>query len=221
LLHDGVDAITEVPPDRWDIASYYDPNPDAPGKMYSRHGGFVQQLQEFDPHFFGISPREALSLDPQQRLLLEVSWEALEHANLVPERLSGSQTGVFVGICSHDYAQILGDRELEIDAYLGTGNAHSVAAGRLSYLLGLRGPSLAIDTACSSSLVTVHLACQSLRQGECNIALAGGVNRILTPKMSINFSKARMLAPDGRCKTFDATADGYVRAEGCGILSWL
>jgi malonyl CoA-acyl carrier protein transacylase len=219
LLIQGMDAITEVPPDRWDIDAFYDPDPHAPGKMSTRYGGFVRQLYEFDPHFFGLSPREAVTLDPQQRLLLEVSWEALEQAGLSPDRLAGSQTGVFVGICSSDYSQILLDRGVEaIDAYMGTGNTHSVAAGRLSYLLGLQGPSLSVDTACSSSLVTVHLACQSLRNGECDLALVGGVNRILTPEATINFSKAQMLAADGRCKTFDADANGYVRAEGCGMV---
>ena len=219
LLRDGVDAITEVPSERWDIDAYYDSNPDAPGKMYTRYGGFVNRLHEFDPQFFGLSPREAVSLDPQQRLLLEVSWEALEHSGLSPDQLVGSKTGVFIGICSNDYSQLLLSGELtDIDAYMGTGNSHSVAAGRLSYILGLQGPSLAVDTACSSSLVTVHLACQSLRNGESDLALAGGVNRILSPEVTINFSKARMLAADGRCKTFDAAADGYVRGEGCGVI---
>ena len=219
LLRDGVDAITEISSDRWDIDAYYDPDPDAPGKMYSRHAGLVDRLPEFDPQFFGISPREAVSLDPQQRLLLEVTWEALENAGLVPERLSGSQTGVFIGITSFDYLQGLLTREAtEIDAYLGTGNGHSVASGRLSYLLGLTGPSLSVDTACSSSLVAVHLACSSLRNQECDLALAGGVNCLLAPEVSINYSKARMLSPDGRCKTFDASADGFVRAEGCGVI---
>ncbi|TBR56984.1 hypothetical protein B4U84_26490 [Westiellopsis prolifica IICB1] len=220
LLHNGVDAITEVPKDRWDIDAYYDPDPDTPGKMYTRYGGFInQQLHELDSHFFGISPREAMSIDPQQRLLLEVSWEALENSGVAPEGLAGSQTGVFIGISTNDYYQILTAREAtEIDAYLTTGLAHSVTAGRLSYFLGLQGPSLAVDTACSSSLVTVHLACQSLRSKECNLALAGGVNRILLPEIHINFSRARMLSPDGRCKTFDASANGIVRSEGCGIV---
>ncbi|BAZ29708.1 polyketide synthase [Cylindrospermum sp. NIES-4074] len=219
ILRDELDTITEVPKNRWDVDAYYDPDPDSLGKMYTRHGGFVNQLYEFDAHFFGIPPREAISLDPQQRLLLEVSWESLENAGLSPERLAGSQTGVFIGICSNDYSQKLLTRDItEIDAYMGTGNAHSVASGRLSYILGLKGPSLAVDTACSSSLVAVHLACQSLRNGECSLALVGGVNRLLSPEFTINFSKAHMLATDGRCKTFDAAADGYVRAEGCGVV---
>ncbi|WP_307731697.1 polyketide synthase, partial [Microseira wollei] len=219
LLRDGVDAVTEVPANRWNIDAFYDPDPDAPGKMYTRYGGFVSQLEEFDAQFFGISPREMVSLDPQQRLLLEVSWEALENAAIKPDRLFDSQTGVFVGISNNDYGRRLLTTEVrEIDAYVGTGNALSVAAGRLSYILGLTGPCLAVDTACSSSLVAVHLACQSLRNRECDLALAGGVNIMVSPELSINFSKARMLSPDGRCKTFDESADGYVRGEGCGVI---
>ncbi|MEI2579701.1 type I polyketide synthase [Scytonema sp. PRP1] len=219
LLHNGVDAITEVPKDRWDIDAYYDPDPEIPGKMYTRFGAFVNQIDEFAPYFFGISPKEAVSLDPQQRLLLEVSWEALENAGLVPQQLTGSRTGVFIGICSNDYCHRAFSRDItEIDAYLATGNSHSVASGRLSYFLGLQGPSLSVDTACSSSLVAVHLACQNLRNEECDLALAGGVNLILSPETSVNFSKARMLAPDGHCKTFDMAADGFVRGEGCGVI---
>jgi len=219
LLREGVDAITEVPQDRWNIDDYYDPDPQAAGKMMTRYGGFVEPLYEFDSHFFGLSPREAVTLDPQQRLLMEVTWEALEAAGAAPDRLKGSSTGVFVGICTTDYSQVLLKRgPAAIDAYWGTGNTHSVAAGRLSYSLGLQGPCIAVDTACSSSLVTVHLAVQSLRSGECNMAIAGGVNRIITPEATINFSKANMLAVDGRCKTFDASANGYVRGEGCGMI---
>ena len=219
LLHHGVDAIAQVPPDRWDADAYYDPNPDTPGKICTRDGGFVPHLQEFDAQFFRISPREACSLDPQQRLLLEVGWEAVENAGIAAQTLAGSLTGVFVGICGTDYWQRLLQRQAtEIDAYLTTGNTHSVASGRLSYLFGFNGLSLSLDTACSSSLVAVHLACQSLRQQECHFALAGGVNRILTPEVSINFSKARMLSPDGCCKSFDSGANGFVRAEGCGVI---
>ncbi|MEM8809151.1 MAG: type I polyketide synthase, partial [Cyanobacteria bacterium P01_G01_bin.38] len=220
LLRDGVDAIKSVPADRWDIDDYYDPDPDSPGKIYSRYGSFVSQIDGFDPGFFGISPREALSMDPQQRLLMEVSWEALEQANQNPEDLFNSPTGVFVGICTNDYAKVvLGSEDNHnIDAYFATGNTHSVAAGRLSYALGFTGPSIAVDTACSSSLVAVHLAVQSLRSQECEVALAGGVNLLLSPQTSITFSKARMMSPDGRCKTFDAAADGYVRGEGCGVI---
>ncbi|TSC24493.1 type I polyketide synthase [Corallococcus sp. Z5C101001] len=220
LLRDKRDAIREVPADRWDIDAWYDPDPDAPGKMSSRHGGFLERVDGFDPQFFGITPREAVSLDPQQRLLLEVTWEALEHAGQAPSRLFKSQTGVFVGIGNSEYAQrLLGTQDASrIDAYLSTGNALSVAAGRLSYTLGLVGPCMAVDTACSSALVTVHLACQSLRSGECSLALAGGVNLLLSPQLFVNFSRARMLAPDGRCKPFDAAANGYVRSEGCVMV---
>lgn len=219
MLHDGVDAIGEVPSDRWDIDAYYDPDPDAPGKMYTRQGGFLNGVDSFNPQFFGISAREATSLDPQQRLLLEVGWEALENANQAPDQLLNSLTGVFIGICANDYGSLLwGEDFTQIDAFSATGNALSVAAGRLSYMLGLKGPSLAVDTACSSSLVAVHLACQHLRQRECNLALAGGVNLLLMPNSTIAFSRTRMLAKGGRCQTFDAAANGYVRGEGCGAL---
>ncbi|MDZ8033646.1 type I polyketide synthase [Nostoc sp. DedSLP04] len=219
LLCQEVDAITEVPSDRWHLDEYYDPNPDTPGKMYARYGGFVGNLKEFDPHFFGISPREAIALDPQQRLLLEVSWEALENATLNPQQLAKTKTGVFLGICNDDYTRRLGKLDLaEMDAYISTGNAHSIASGRLAYSLGLTGPCLSVDTACSSSLVTVHLACKSLRDRESDLAIAGGVNRIFSPEVSISFSKARMLSVDGRCKTFDAAANGFVRSEGCGMV---
>lgn len=219
LLRDKKDAITEVPRDRWDIDAYYDPNPDAPGKISTRYGGFLNQVDKFDADFFGISPREAVSLDPQQRLLLEVCWEALEHAGQAPDKLTGSKTGVFIGISSSEYAQLLlARRPEEIDSYMGSGNSPSVTAGRLSYFLGLKGPSMAVDTACSSSLVTVHLACHSLRNEECDAALAGGVNLLLSPSISINHSKAHMLAGDGRCKTFDAAADGFIRSDGCGLI---
>jgi acyl transferase domain-containing protein/surfactin synthase thioesterase subunit len=219
LLREGGDAISEVPADRWHLDDYYDPDPAAPGKMYTRSGGFIEQLQDFDADFFGISPKEAISLDPQQRLLLEVSWEAIEAAGLNPHQLNQTPTGVFIGICSNDYSRRLIARGVaEIDAYLASGNAHSTASGRISYVLGLTGPSLAVDTACSSSLVGVHLACTSLRNRECNLALAGGVNRLISPEFNINFSKARMLSADGRCKTFDAKADGFVRSEGAGMV---
>ena len=219
LLEQGTDAIAPVPSDRWPIDQYYDADPDASGKMVSRYGGFVPHLYDFDAAFFRIAPKEALSLDPQQRLLLELGWEALEHGGIAPDNLSGQPTGVFVGLSSIDHwQQCLAQHPTTIDAYLATGNTHSVAAGRLSFLLGLTGPSLAVDAACASSLVAVHLACQSLRQQECNMALAGGVNRIITPDASINFSKARMLSIDGRCRTFDQQASGFGRAEGGGIV---
>jgi acyl transferase domain-containing protein len=219
LLREGRDAITEVPPDRWDVDAWYDPNPDTPGKINCRHGGFVYGCEGFDTAFFEITPREAKSLDPQHRMLLEVSWEALENSGLVPSEHVNTNTGVFIGITGNDYFSHVSGGDVErIDAYLGTGNAHSSASGRLSYFFGFKGPSISLDTACSSALVAVHAACQSIRTGECEMALAGGVNYLLRPEMSINFSKAHMLAPDGRCKAFDARADGYVRSEGCGIV---
>jgi acyl transferase domain-containing protein/acyl carrier protein len=217
LLHNGVDAIGEVPRDRWDLDAYYDPDPNAAGKTYSRWGGFIGPVDGFDADFFGIAPREAVQMDPQHRLLLEVTWEALEHAGQAPRGLSGSQTGVFIGIGTNDYGRLFHGAE-SFDAYLPTGNAGSMAAGRLSYLLGLQGPSMSLDTACSSSLVSLHLACQSLRNGECRMALSGGVSIMLMPEITVSFSKARMLSPDGRCKTFDAGANGFVRGEGCGIV---
>lgn len=218
LLKQGVDCITEIPRDRWDIDSLYDPDPDAPGKMSTRWGGFISEIDKFDAAFFGITPPEARKMDPQQRLLLEVAWEALEDAGQTMDGLAGSETGVYVGICANDYAWlVLSDRD-SIDPYVGMGNSHSVVAGRLSYQLNLRGPSIAIDTACSSSLAAVHYACQALRTRECNLALAAGVNLMLSPEVSIFLSKMGMMAPDGRCKTFDAQADGFVRGEGCGVV---
>jgi len=220
LLHNGVDAITEVPPDRWNIDEYYDSDPDAPGKMYTRHGGFLKEVDKFDAHFFGISPREAISLDPQQRLLLEVSWEAMENAALSPEELLGSETGVFVGVMENDYSKLnlQTDHYSNLDAYFVTGNHFSFTSGRISYILGLHGPSVAIDTACSSSLVAVHLACQSLRNKESNLALAGGVNLLLDPELTITMCRFKALSADGHCKTFDASADGFGQAEGCGVV---
>lgn len=220
LLHDAVDAITKVPSERWNVDASYDPDPDVPGKMYTQYGGFLNEVDKFDPQFFGISPREAVSIDPQQRLLLEVSWEALENAGQAPDHLNGSQTGVFVGLSMDDYSQLSfysGDRT-RIDAYNTLSILRSMAAGRLAYVLGLQGSTMQLDTACSSSLLAVHLACQSLRSGECDMALAGGVNLILSPEASIGLCKLKALAPDGRCKTFDAAADGYGRGEGCGIV---
>ena len=219
LLQSGGDAVRDIPGERWDVEAHYDPDPEAAGKMYVRRAGLLEGLDRFDPAFFSISPREAISLDPQQRLLLEVSWEALEGAGLAPEKLAGGRTGVFVGISGSDYANLLVRRGGEnIDAYLGTGTSPAVAAGRLSYVLGLQGPCVATDTACSSSLVAISQACDSLRLGRCDLALAGGVNAIVTPEPMIAECKARMLAPNGRCKTFDAAADGFARGEGCGVV---
>jgi acyl transferase domain-containing protein/acyl carrier protein len=217
MLRNGVDAMREVPSDRWDINAYYDSDPDAPKKMYVRKAGFLDQVDQFDPQFFGIAPREAVNMDPQQRLLLEVSWEALENAGIAPDKIVGTQAGVFVGIMNLDYFQLASTPNL-VDAHTVTGNAFSVTSGRLSYSLGLQGPSMALDTACSSSLVGVHYACQSLRTRECNLAIAAGVNLIITPTVMINECRAKMLAADGHCKTFDASADGYARGEGCGVL---
>ncbi|MGB3292556.1 MAG: type I polyketide synthase [Phormidesmis sp.] len=222
LLAAGRDAISTIPSERWDVEAYYDPDPEAKGKMYARSGGFLSQVDEFDPLFFGISPREAVSIDPQHRLLLEVTWEALEQAGQVPEQLAGSPTGVFVGITLKDYGNLVkqatAEEEIDYQAYGVTGLPLNAAPGRIAYTLGSTGPALAIDTACSSSLVAVHQACQSLRQGECQMALAGGVNLILSPDSMISTAKAKMLSADGRCKTFDTAADGIGRGEGCGVI---
>ncbi|NBD13836.1 SDR family NAD(P)-dependent oxidoreductase [Corallococcus silvisoli] len=220
LLHQGQEAVGPIPADRWDVESYFDPDPERPGKMYTRSGSFLKHVDQFDPLFFGISPREAASLDPQQRLMLEVCWEAFENAAQVPSRLAGNRIGTFVSIGQSDYAlfQLLSPDPTRITAWAGTGSGLSFAAGRLSHALGLQGPSLVVDTACSSSLVAVHLAIQSLRNGECRLALAGGVQLILAPEVMLFLSRARALSPDGRCKTFDASADGYGRGEGCGAV---
>ncbi|HWB85710.1 MAG TPA: amino acid adenylation domain-containing protein [Bryobacteraceae bacterium] len=220
LLCDGVDATSEIPEGRWNVDAYWDPEPETPGKMYVRRGGFLRDIEAFDAEFFGIAPREAKRMDPQQRLMLEVSWEALENAGIAPDSLSGSLTGVYTGVMSNDYAfrqsHHLGAHE--IDPYMLTGNDLSFPAGRLSYVLGLQGPSMSVATACSSSLVSLHLACQALRAGECHLALAGGVNVILDPVLNVMLSKLRALSKDGRSKTFDAAADGYGRGEGCGVV---
>ncbi len=213
----GHDAITEIPEERWDVTALYSAIP-TPGKMSTRWGGFLERIDEFDAEFFGISGLEAAAIDPQQRLLLEVAWEALEDAGINPRSLTGSRTGVFIGISGNDYMRLQQGTPHESSAYAGVGNALSIAANRLSYLLDLHGPSMAIDTACSSSLVAVHHACHSLRRGECDQALVGGVNLILSPAITVAFSQAGMMAADGRCKTFDARADGYVRSEGAGVV---
>ncbi|HLO89367.1 MAG TPA: SDR family NAD(P)-dependent oxidoreductase [Nostocaceae cyanobacterium] len=222
LLRKGGDAITEVPSERWNIDTLYEPEPATPGKMYTRWAGLLENVDHFDPSFFRISPHEAEYIDPQHRLLLEVAWEALENAGLAPNHLSGSQTGVFIGISSSDYDRLGCYRSIynfsHIGPYSGTGTSLSIAANRISYLLNLCGPSMAIDTACSASLVAVHYACQSLQTRESNLCLVGGVNLILSPVPMIACSQARMMAADGRCKTFDASADGYVRGEGCGVV---
>ncbi len=220
LLANGVDAISETPADRWKLDELYDPDPAAPGKISSRWGGYLRDVDRFDPFFFGISPKEAAWMDPQQRLLLEVAWEALESAGQTREQLTGSLTGVFVGVHSHstDYYLMQVQDADAIDTYTGTGTSHSVVGGRLSYLFDWQGPNVTLDTACSSSLVAVHLAVQSLRNRESNLALAGGVNIMLSPEFTITASRMHMLAPDGRCKTFDQRADGFVRGEGAGVV---
>ncbi|MEM9385016.1 MAG: SDR family oxidoreductase [Pseudomonadota bacterium] len=221
LLREGREAIGELPPSRWSKAQHFDADPEAPGKTYVTRGGYLDDVTGFDAAQFGISRAEAQTMDPQQRLLLEVSLHALEHAAIAPESLYEEAVGVFVGVSSADYAALLRDRTAlsDINGYVSTGNAFSVAAGRISYALGLKGPSLAVDTACSSSLVAVHLAMQSLQLRECRMALAGGVNLLLRPESTIDFAKARMLAPDGRVKAYDAAADGFVRGEGCGVVA--
>ncbi|MEY4518652.1 MAG: hypothetical protein RLZZ499_1251, partial [Cyanobacteriota bacterium] len=197
LLQEGKDAITSVPDDRWNEQDC-DPRTNTPEKICTSYGGFVPHLKEFDPSFFRIAPKEAVSIDPQQRLLLEVSWEALENAAIAADRVQGSQTGVFIGIAAVDYwHQLLSRNNTEIDAYLTTGNTHSLASGRISHFFNFTGSSISLDTACSSSLVAVHLAIKSLRDRECNMALAGGVNRLISPKISLNFAQAKMLSPDG------------------------
>jgi acyl transferase domain-containing protein/NADPH:quinone reductase-like Zn-dependent oxidoreductase/acyl carrier protein len=221
LLREGREAIGEVPADRWDREAFYDPDPTKPGKMISKFGGFLSDVDKFDAGFFGIAPREAATLDPQQRMLLEVTWQALESAGIAPKSLEGSRTGLYLGMSSGDYAQLQlesGGAEL-LDVHFATGNGRSIASGRVSYLLGLRGPAVTIDTACSSSLVALHLACQALRSGECEMALAGGVNVMLSPETTVSLSQAHMLSPDGKSKAFDARADGFARAEGCGMLA--
>ena len=218
VLSEGIDTISEVPADRWDAQARYDADPDRPATMSTRAGGFLGDVAGFDAALFGIAPREAASMDPQQRLMLEVAWEALEDAAIAPDSLVGSATGVFLGVGNSDYGRMLFSSPDHIDAYAGSGGSYAVIAGRLSYVLGLQGPAMAIDTACSASLVAIHLACQSLRARECDLALTGGVNVILAPEAHVAFSKARMLAPDGRCKTFDAAADGYGRGEGAAVV---
>lgn len=218
LLRAGVDAVREIPADRWDVDRFYDEDPNALGKMNTRWGGFLDQIDRFDAHFFKVSPREAVHLDPQQRLLMEVTWEALEDAGQVPGQLAGTQTGVFVGIMGNDYGDTpMNDPQL-VNFYTFPGIARCIAANRLSHFFDFRGPSMAIDTACSSSLVAAHLACRSLWSGESTLAVAGGVNLILSPEGTIWYARAGLLARDGRCKTFDSRADGLVRGEGVGVV---
>ncbi|MBW4673438.1 MAG: type I polyketide synthase [Desmonostoc geniculatum HA4340-LM1] len=220
MLRQGIDTMTEIPLERWNINAYYDADPNVPGKMYTREGAFLNQIDQFDPQFFGISPREAMAMDPQQRLLLELSWEAMENAAIAPDSLMNSSTGVFMGIFRDDYSQLCFHNGAlnHIDAYNSLGVSRAIAVGRLSYVFGLQGPTMQLDTACSSSLLAIHLACQSLRSQECNLALAGGVNLMLTPSTAISNCKLKAVSPDGRCKTFDAAANGYGRGEGGGVV---
>ena len=222
LLVEGGDAIREVPPERFDVDAVYDPRPGIPGKLVSRWGGFIEDIDRFDPYFFGISPREATHMDPQQRLALEVAWEALEDAGIARERVDGSATGVFMGCCTTDYLDLCIHDDSRAGAssiYTTTGNAASVIAGRVSFAFNLRGPSIAVDAACASSLAAVHLACQSIWTGACAMALAGGTNAVLMPEKSMGFSQAAMLARDGRCKFGDAGGDGFVRSDGVGVVA--
>ncbi|MBM5790532.1 MAG: type I polyketide synthase [Cyanobacteria bacterium M_surface_10_m1_298] len=223
LLRDGRDAISEVPPDRWDLTRHFDLDPQTPLHQHVRHGGFIDGIDQFDPAFFGISPREAVCMDPQQRLLLEVAWQAVEDAGVPLERIRGSETGVFVGISSSDYSSLLWASSDDYaipdnEPFVLPGNTGCIAANRLSYFFDFKGPSFTVDTACSSSLVAVHLACESLWRGESALALAGGVQALIHPGIQSSFCKAGLLAPDGRCKSFDAAANGYVRSEGAGAV---
>lgn len=220
VLRDGRDAVSEIPADRWDADDFFDSDAAAAGKVVTRRAGFVDDVSGFDAPFFGVSAREARLMDPQHRLLLETSWRAVEHSGTAPTALANTRTGVFVGLSTHDYLG-MASSELtypEIEAYLAIGTSGAAGAGRISYRLGLHGPAVTVDTACSSSLVAIHQACQALQLDECDLALAGGANALLSPATMITFSQSRMLAPDGKCKTFDAAADGYVRGEGCGVI---
>ena len=219
LLAAGVDAVGKIPIDRFDIDALYDPKRGKAGKVYTTEGGFIDDIDQFDARFFRITPREARVMDPQQRIFLECAWEALEDAGVRPDTLSDSATGVFVGINGNDYLQELTKNPKNIDVYYGPGNSFCAASGRMSYFLGFQGPSLAVDTACSSSLVAIHLAAQSIYSGECELALAGGVNIILNSTIYLSTADGGALAPDGRCKTFAASADGYGRGEGCGVIA--
>jgi len=217
----GHDGISEVPIDRWNADSYFSPDPDAPGKINSKKGGFLtSDVAMFDANFFGISDIEAQSMDPQHRLLLEITWQALENAAINPQSLKGTSSGIYIGTSTNDYGNIFAKQmpEDKVNAYLGIGNSFSILAGRVAYILGTHGPAIGCDTSCSSSLVAMHLACKALIDGETDLSIAGGVNLILSPQNSIFFTKAKMLSEDGHCKSFDSRADGYSRGEGCGVV---
>ena len=220
LLVEGREAVSDVPADRWNVERFYDAEPGIVGKSIARRGGFLEDIEKFDQQFFGISPREAPYVDPQHRLLLETAWEAIEDAGLVLDFEKGTDLGVFVGISHNDYQVIQGTpwNSQGISPHSPTGSAHSIAANRISYCLNLRGPSVAMDTACSSALTAVYAACEHIRMGRGDIALAGGVTVMITPGGFIGFSQASMLSPDGKCKAFDASANGFVRGEGAGMV---
>ena len=218
LLSEGRSGIIEVPEDRWDKDKFYHPDDSIPRKMHTKWGGFIDNLDQFDAQFWGISRREARRMDPQQRWVLECAWEAIEDAGYAPSQLGGTATGVYVGVASHDYANVQRSNEDEVDVHTNLGSTLSIVANRISYLLDLKGPSLSVDTACSSSLVAINLGCKAIWAGEIDYALVGGVNALIEPDTSIGFSKAMMLSPTGQCFAFDERANGYVRGEGAGVM---
>lgn len=218
LLSKGIDATRDIPKERWDIQTFYDPDKSIPGKTYTYHGGFLERVDEFDAQFFEVSPREAAYLDPQQRILLEIVWEAMEDAGIDPQKLEGSNTGVYIGAFIMDYQLIQMKYVDFIDTHTAIGSMLTMASNRISYIFDLRGPSISVDTACSGSLVAIHLSCQSIWNNQCPLVIAGGVNVITTPEYTIAESKGGFLSPEGRCKTFDAGADGFARGEGAGVV---
>jgi polyketide synthase 5 len=214
----GDDLVTEIPPDRWDVDEYYDPEPGVPGRSVSKWGSFLDDVAGFDSEFFGINEREATAIDPQHRLLLETSWEAVEHAGLSPASLAGSRTGVYVGLTHGDYILVAADAHALEGPYGFLGNNYSMASGRIAYAMDLHGPVITVDTACSSGLVTVHMACRSLHNDECDVALAGGASVTLDPRKSSAGSAGGMLSSTGHCHAFDVAADGFASGEGCVMV---